>query len=71
MTAFLAQILASISPTTSPSTLPTTLPAGSALGEALRISGVALVAIFVVMGLFGLLIKLLGKFMPESTQTTD
>ncbi len=36
-----------------------------ALPQALRLSGVALVAIFVVMGLFALLISLLGRMFPE------
>ena len=39
---------------------------GSALPEALRISGIALLAIFFVMGLFGALITLLSIIFPES-----
>lgn len=38
---------------------------GSALPEALRISGIALAAIFLVMGLFGTMITLLSKIFPE------
>lgn len=38
---------------------------GSALSQALRVSGIALVAIFVVMGLFGVLITLIGRVFPE------
>lgn len=38
---------------------------GSALPEALRISGIALVAIFFVMGLFGTMITLLSLVFPE------
>ncbi len=40
--------------------------ADSALPEALRISGVALVAIFIVMGLFGAMIALLSHVFPET-----
>lgn len=35
------------------------------LPEALRVSGVAMLAIFVVMGLFALLISLLGRMFPD------
>ena len=38
----------------------------SALPEALRISGIALLAIFFVMGLFGAMIKLLSILFPEA-----
>jgi hypothetical protein len=40
--------------------------AESALPEALRISGIGLVAIFFVMGLFGAMIKLLTWLFPEA-----
>lgn len=40
----------------------------SALPEALRISGVALVAIFCVMGLFGLMILLLTRMFPDKEE---
>lgn len=40
-------------------------PLTSALSEALSISAVALVAIFLVMGLLGVLIALLGRLLPE------
>lgn len=36
-----------------------------ALPQALRLSGVALVAIFVVMALFAVLITLLGRLFPD------
>lgn len=36
--------------------------------EALSVSGISLVAIFVVMGAFGVLIALLGKMFPEKTE---
>jgi predicted DNA repair protein MutK len=36
-----------------------------ALPQALRLSGVALVAIFVVMGLFAVLITFLGRLFPD------
>jgi hypothetical protein len=39
---------------------------GLALPEALRISGIALLAIFFVMGLFGAMITLLSVIFPES-----
>ena len=42
--------------------------ATSALSEALRISGVALVAIFCVMGLFGLMILLLTRMFPDKEE---
>ena len=38
---------------------------GSALPEALHISGIALLAIFFVMGLFGTMIALLSRLFPE------
>ena len=49
----------------SATTTPTIAPTAGALTEALRISGVAMMAIFVVMGLFGALISLIGKACPE------
>jgi hypothetical protein len=39
---------------------------GPALPDALRISGIALLAIFFVMGLFGAMITLLSLVFPES-----
>jgi hypothetical protein len=42
---------------------------GSALPEALNISGIALVAIFVVMGLFGAMITLLSMLFPDTEDT--
>jgi hypothetical protein len=42
----------------------------SALPEALRISGVALVAIFCVMGLFGAMILLLTRMFPDVEEPT-
>ncbi len=42
--------------------------AESALPEALRISGIALVAIFFVMGLFGSMIALFARAFPESNK---
>jgi hypothetical protein len=42
---------------------------GSALPEALNISGIALVAIFVVMGLFGAMITLLSMLFPDTDDT--
>jgi hypothetical protein len=39
---------------------------GSALPEALHISGIALLAIFFVMGLFGAMITLLSRLFPEA-----
>lgn len=46
----------------------TTTAAASALPEALRISGVALVAIFCVMGLFGAMIMLLTWLFPDGSE---
>jgi hypothetical protein len=43
----------------------------SALPEALRISGVALVAIFIVMGLFGAMIALLSRVFPETVDESE
>jgi len=43
----------------------------SALPEALRISGVALVAIFFVMGLFGAMIALLSRVFPETVDESE
>jgi hypothetical protein len=37
----------------------------TALPEALRISGIALLAIFFVMGLFGAMIALLARLFPD------
>lgn len=45
--------------------------AESALPEALRISGVALVAIFFVMGLFGAMIALLSRVFPETLDESE
>ena len=42
------------------------LESGSALPAALRISGIGLIAIFFVMGLFGALITLLTFMFPEA-----
>jgi hypothetical protein len=39
--------------------------------EALRISGVALVAIFFVMGLFGAMISLLARVFPQIADETE
>ncbi len=51
--------------TTMPAPPPGSTPTGSeALSEALRISGIAIVAIFVVMGLLGVMIGLMGKLFP-------
>jgi hypothetical protein len=44
---------------------------GSALPEALRISGIALVAIFFVMGLFGVMIALLSRLFPETAEKPE
>jgi hypothetical protein len=44
----------------------TALQGGSALPEALRISGIGLIGIFFVMGLFGALITLLSFLFPEA-----
>jgi len=44
---------------------------GSALPEALRISGVALLAIFFVMGLFGAMIALLSRVFPETVDESE
>lgn len=54
----------------SATTVPTTAPVASALSEALRISGIAMLAIFVVMALFGALISLIGKMCPEEESTS-
>ncbi|MGD9632686.1 MAG: hypothetical protein AB7G28_17050 [Pirellulales bacterium] len=43
----------------------------SALPEALRISGIALVAIFCVTGLFGAMIALLARMFPDVTDETE
>jgi hypothetical protein len=40
----------------------------TALPEALRISGIALVAIFLVMGLFGTMIALFARAFPVSNE---
>jgi hypothetical protein len=45
--------------------------ADSALPEALRVSGVALVAIFIVMGLFGSMIALLSRLFPEAIDESE
>lgn len=45
--------------------------AESALPEALRISGVALMAIFFVMGLFGAMIALLSRVFPETLDESE
>ena len=45
--------------------------AESALPEALRISGVALMAIFFVMGLFGAMIALLSRVFPETVDESE
>jgi hypothetical protein len=45
-----------------------TTAAASALPEALQISGVALVAIFCVMGLFGAMIMLLTWLFPDESE---
>lgn len=45
-----------------------TTTAASALPEALRISGVALIAIFCVMGLFGAMIMLLTWLFPDESE---
>ncbi len=47
------------------------LTAGSALPEALRISSVALLAIFFVMGLFGGLITLLSLVFPDTSDEAE
>lgn len=47
------------------------LMTNSALPEALRISGIALVAIFVVMGMFGAMIALLARLFPDGADETD
>lgn len=44
---------------------------GSALPEALRISGIALLAIFFVMGLFGSMIALLARLFPEQVDESE
>jgi hypothetical protein len=38
------------------------------LNQALSVSGISMVAIFVVMGAFGILIALLGKMFPEKPE---
>ena len=43
----------------------------SALPEALRISGVALLAIFFVMGLFGAMIALLSRIFPGAVDESE
>lgn len=44
-------------------------PAGSeAFAEALRIGGIAIVAIFVVMGLLGVMIALMGRLFPADEE---
>jgi hypothetical protein len=43
----------------------------SALPEALRISGIALLAIFFVMGLFGALIALLTRLYPDNSDESE
>jgi len=43
----------------------------SALPEALQISGIALLAIFFVMGLFGTLIALLARLFPDGVDEAE
>ena len=49
-------------------TVATDAVTASALPEALRISGIALVAIFLVMGLFGTMIALAARAFPVSSE---
>jgi hypothetical protein len=49
-------------------TVATDAVTASALPEALRISGIALVAIFLVMGLFGTMIALFTRVFPVSNE---
>lgn len=44
---------------------------GSVLAEALRISAVGLLSIFIVMGLFAVLIKLFARLFPKPEGETE
>lgn len=51
-------------------TTPATVPdAVDPLSAALRVSGIALIAIFAVMGLFGALISIIGRLFPEAEES--
>ena len=49
-------------------TTQTTLTVPTAFLEALRVSGIALLAIFVVMTIFGVMIKVIGRMFPEQSE---